>query len=238
MSNYYFVGTILPPLSFETEPEVDFRSLDSLLKDNLSQSDYQKTVAIRRFFDLLNLRALWTHEAMDLHGEMSAQEMEEALITTTNLPDYIFDFLAKFHSLQERLERAYFSFERNFRLVTTGFRAKKLHRDLITELRFEDLQEEFIKEMIAQNEGKEFTLPEEYEEIKNSYEKFGEEPLLLQRALDEYRFNFIDQLVDPSDTFSIERILAYMIQLIIVEKWFELDKAKGMQIVDTIVKEG
>ena len=190
---------------------------------------------------------------------MSAQEMEEALITTTNLPDYIFDFLAKFHSLQERLEnfpfllaaffkeakenkdpflRAYFSFERNFRLVTTGFRAKKLHRDLITELRFEDLQEEFIKEMIAQNEGKEFTLPEEYEEIKNSYEKFGEEPLLLQRALDEYRFNFIDQLVDPSDTFSIERILAYMIQLIIVEKWFELDKAKGMQIVDTIVKEG
>ena len=109
---------------------------------------------------------------------------------------------------------------------------------MITELRFEDLQEEFIKEMIAQNEGKEFTLPEEYEEIKNSYEKFGEEPLLLQRALDEYRFNFIDQLVDPSDTFSIERILAYMIQLIIVEKWFELDKAKGMQIVDTIVKEG
>ena len=38
-----------------------------------------------------------------------------------------------------------------------------------------------------------------------------------------------------ADTFSIERILAYLVQYMIVEKWFELDKDKGNQIVDRIL---
>ena len=134
--------------------------------------------------------------------------------------------------------KAYFTFERELRLVMTGFRAKKLGRDLSLELRYENLEEEIINEIISQKDAKVFEPPEKYEALKFYFDKFGEEPLVLQKALDEYRFNFIDQLVDMSDAFSIERILSYMIQLIIVEKWFELDKAKGMQIVDIIVKEG
>ena len=44
-------------------------------------------------------------------------------------------------------------------------------------------------------------------------------------------------MVDMSDTFSVERLLAYLMQLILVEKWFELDIDKGKEIVDIIVKE-
>jgi len=259
MSNYYFVGSILPTLSFETESEINFLELDQLLKDNLTQKDYQKTKIIRRFFDILNLRSLWVNESIDPRGEMSVYEIEEALITNVGLPDYIFDFLARYQTLEDRLEnfpfllanffkdaqqepdpflKAYFTFERELRLVMTGFRAKKLGRDLGLELRYENLEEEIINEIISQKDAKVFEPPEKYETLKFYFDKFGEEPLVLQKALDEYRFNFIDQLVDMSDAFSIERILSYMIQLIIVEKWFELDKAKGMQIVDIIVKEG
>lgn len=259
MSQYYYIGSILPKLSFEHAPEINFSELDVLLKDNLSPKDYQKTKAIRRFFDILNLRALWIDESIDPHGEMSAREIEEALINNEGLPDYIFDFLARYHAKEERLQhfpfllaqffkqaeqdkdpflRAYFKFERELRLVMTGFRAKRLGRDLDKEMEYEDPEEELIAELISQKNAKIFEPPEKYEEIKLFYEKFGDDPLLLQKALDEYRFNFIDQLVDMSDVFSIERILAYMAQLIIVEKWFELDKAKGMKMVDTIVKEG
>jgi hypothetical protein len=39
------------------------------------------------------------------------------------------------------------------------------------------------------------------------------------------------------DFFSINRLLGYMVQLIIVEKGLELDKKQGMEIVDTIVKD-
>jgi len=259
MSQYYFIGSVLPGLSFEVPPEIHFLELDVLLRDNLSQKDYQKTKAIRRFFDILNLRALWLNEKMDPHGEMNALQIEEALITGGGLPDYIFDFLARYDSIEERLKhfpfllanffkhaqhnkdpflRDYFKFERELRLVTTGFRAKKLGRDLNLELQYEDPEEDIILELISRNNAKVFEPPEKYEEIKSIFEKFGDDPLMLQKALDEYRFNFIDQLVDMPDFFSIERILAYMVQLIIVEKWFELDKVEGMKIVDIIVNKG
>jgi len=58
----------------------------------------------------------------------------------------------------------------------------------------------------------------------------------LQKAIDHYRFEKIEDFVDMGDVFSIKRILAYFIQLMIVEKWFELDKEKGMRIVETIVR--
>jgi hypothetical protein len=62
--------------------------------------------------------------------------------------------------------------------------------------------------------------------------------MALQKALDQYRFDMVENLVDMADTFSIERILAYLVQYMIVEKWSELDKDKGIQIVDTIIREG
>lgn len=258
MSQYYFIGTILPNLSFDSPPEITFRTLDTLLRDNLKQVDYEKTKVMRRFFDILNLRALWSGEEIDPKGELDAYELEEALVNNVGLPDYIYDFLARYHTLGERLHhfpyllakffqsaeqekdpflRKYFSFERELRLVMTGFRAKKLGRDLSVELQYEDPEEDLIAQLLAQKDAKVFELPEKYEELKIFFEKYEDEPLQLQRTLDEYRFNYIDQLVDMPDVFSIDRILAYMAQLIVVDNWFNLDKKKGMEIVDTIVKE-
>ena len=59
--------------------------------------------------------------------------------------------------------------------------------------------------------------------------------LALEKALDEYRFETIDSFVDMADVFSIERMLAYFVQFLIVEKWFEMDKAKGdIEIVESV----
>lgn len=258
MSQYYFIGTILPNLSLDTPPEITFHTLDTLLRDNLSPHDYQKTKVIRGFYDILNLRALWAGEEIDQKGELNEYELEEALVNNVGLPDYIYDFLSRHHTIGERLHhfpyllakffqsaekekdpflRKYFNFERELRLVMTGFRAKKLGRDLSVELQYEDPEEDLIAQLLGQKDAKVFEPPEKYQDLKVLFEKYGDEPLMLQRALDEYRFNYIDQLVDMADVFSIDRILAYMAQLTVVEKWFELDKKKGMEIVDTIVKE-
>lgn len=37
--------------------------------------------------------------------------------------------------------------------------------------------------------------------------------------------------------FSIDRILGYMVQLILVERWENLDQEKGNQLVDLYIKE-
>lgn len=260
MPNYYYLGTYLPSLSFETPPEVTFNEFDTLLHDNLTQHDYRQTKIIRRFYDILNLKALWMGEELDPRGNLDRIQLEDALIEQTNFVEYfyVYDFLAKYEKLSDRLHhfpwllvqffktaskeakgflRDYLNFERELRLVFTAFRAKKLGRDLSTELQYEDPEEDLIAQMLAQKDAKVYEPPEKYQDLKVLFERYGDNPLELERALDEYRFTYIESLVNMSDFFSLERILAYMTELLIVEKWFEFNKDKGLEIVDTIVKE-
>lgn len=259
MAKYYFVGTMLPSLSFDAPPEISFEKLDVLLNDNLTQRDYEKTLALRLIYDILNLRALWREEEFDPRGQLSAYEMSEALMNRIELPDYVYEFidrypkkedrlhhfpflLAKFFQSAENLKdpflRRYLSFEREIRLVMTAFRAKKLGRDLSVEFQYEDPEEDLIAQLLAQQDAKTYEPPEKYKDLKVLFDKYGDNPMALQKALDQYRFDRVENLVDMADTFSIERILAYLVQYMVVEKWSELDKDKGIQIVDTIIREG
>lgn len=258
MANYYYIGTYLPPLSFDAPPDITFNEFKKLLKDNLSEKDYRKTKFIRRYYDILNLRALWLREELDPHGELDSLELEEALATQVGLPSYVYDFMAIHEKTEDRIRhfplllarffqsamneedpllRNYLNFERELRLVWTGYRAKKLGRDLSVELQYEDPEEDLIAQLLAQKDAKVFEPPEKYEELKELFEKYEEDPLALQRAIDQYRVAYVESLVGMADTFSIERILAYMIQLVIIERWFELDRDKGKEIVDMIVRE-
>ena len=174
MAKYYFIGTLLPSLSFDIAPEISFARLEVLLRDNLTTRDYQKTLVIRRFFDILNLRALWLGEELDPRGEMTRLELDEALAGRTGLPDYVFDFLdvhphvndrirhfpfllAKFfqrgESINEPFLRRYLNFERELRLVMTAFRARKLGRDLSVEFQYENPEEDLIAQILAQKDA-------------------------------------------------------------------------------------
>lgn len=258
MTKYYFVGTLLPSLSLDHPPEISFAELDRLLQDNLTSKDYEKTLAIRRYFDILNMRAFWLDEELDPRGELTSVELEEAWGSGVGLPDYIYDFLDQYEKKEERLHhfpwllvkffqssaqindpflRFYLRFEREIRLVLTAFRAKKWGRDLSVELQYENPEEDLIAQLLAQQDAKVYEPPEKYQDLKVLFEKWGDQPLALQKALDEYRLNAIAQIVNQDDPFSLERLLAYLLQFIIIEKWFKLDPVKGIQIVDTLVKE-
>lgn len=259
MTKYYYLGTYLPSLSFDMPLEIKWNELETLLRDNLTEKDYQKVDLIRGLYDLLNLRAYWLKEELDPFGNLDPNELEEALLNNqAELPVYVSDFLEKYNTKEERLHhfpfllstffkqaaesskgflRDYLSFERELRLVMTGFRAKRLGRDLSIELQYENPEEELIAQILAQKDAKEYEPPEKYQELKGIFKTYADDPLGLQRAIDEYRFNFINQLVNLSDQFSIESILAYTTQFMILQKWFQLDKQKGNEIVDIIVKE-
>jgi hypothetical protein len=257
MAKYYFVGTLLPTLSFDAPPEISFAELELLLRNNLTTKDFEKTLELRRFYDILNLRNLWLEEPLDPRGELSAYEMGEALVSRGGFPDYVYEFvdrypkkedrilqfpflLAKFFqgssSLKDPFLRNYLSFERELRLVMTAFRAKKLGRDLSVEFQYENPEEDLIAQLLAQQDAKTFEPPEKYKEIKVLFDKYGDDPLALQKAIDQYRFETVENFVDMADVFSIDRILAYLVQFMIVEKWFELDKEKGIKIVESIAR--
>lgn len=242
MTQYYFVGTALPPLSMESPPEITQTDFENLVHDNLSEKDYKKTRVVRNFYDIINLKSFWVGKELNPWGNLNENELEEAVASQKGLPFYVYDFLDTYEKMEDRIRHFplllstffrkaakhyrkgflhdYLTFEREWRLVVTAFRAKKLGRDLAAELQYEDPEEDFIAQILAQKDAKVYEPPEKYQHLKGIFEKYGDDPLELQKALLRYRFEYIESLVEQSDLFSFERVLAYMIQLIIVQEWF------------------
>lgn len=255
-SQYYFLGTVLPPLRLEEKPEITWDELQKLLKDNLNHKDEAQVQVLRRYFDLLNLRAFLKNEPLDPFGNLDRNALEEALLGTPGFfPSYVMHYLEQHESREERLYhfpelfaaffreevnlqegflKQYLDFERKLRLVLTAFRAKQLGRDIAQELQFEDPDEEFIVQLVSQKDSKTFEPPDGFEDLKPILEENYHSPLALQKALNEYRFRKLEEMSGWS-VFSIERLLAYLSSFFIVEKWIALDKEQGLKIVDHII---
>lgn len=256
MRNYYFTATSLPPLQMGIPPEISFHAFQNLMHDNLSTSDLHKAEIISRYYDIENIRAFWKKEPFDEHGNLNEVELEEGLLARQDLPEYVYDFLDAYDNKESRLEhfpeliakyfkveseeatgflKQYLSFEREWRLVFAAFRAKKLGRDVAKELQYEDPNDEIVAQIMAQKDAKTFVPPDGYEDLKVIFDEHGDKPLELFKALCEYRFHHIEEMLGI-DVFSINYILGYMAQLITVEKWIGLDQQKGMNIVQNVFK--
>lgn len=255
MSNYYYIATALPELKLGVAPEITFPYFVYLLQENLSSGDFEQARAIRRYFDIENIRAFWRKEAIDPRGNLDVNSLEEALVTGTGLPSYVYDFMDKHDSLQDRLRhfpflivtyfneeiskakgflKKYLQFERDLRLVLVGLRAKKLHRDLLVELQYEDPEDNMVAQLLSQKDAKSYDPPEDYEAVKALFEEFSDDPASLNKALYEYRIQTIDQMIGLQ-VFTLDYILAYLVKLIYMEKWLEQDRDKGIQIIKKII---
>lgn len=257
MKNYYFVTSSFPEIHIGARPDMSFSEASHLFSEMLAPSDLEKTRVIRRYYDLQNIRAFWLDQEFDSHGNYDRAEMERAFLLYMGFPDYVFEFLDQYSDVKSRLLhfpelvsryysvetakasgflKTYLTFEHEWRLTLAAFRAKKLNRDLVPELQYEDPDDLVVAQILAQKDAKSFEPTEGYEELKPIFEKFQEAPLELHQALCDYRFNKINQFLGL-DLFSIDRVLGFEAQLILVEKWMELDQKKGREIMDSIVKE-
>ncbi len=256
MGQYYYIGTAFPTYSLDSPPDFKFDTVKDWLKTNLTAKDYEKSIVIRRYFDIENIRRLWKGEEFDPYGTMDPNELEEALLTRAGLADYVYDYLDKYDNKEERIKRfpeliaAYFNdeipkadgflkkyleFERDFRLVMVGFRAKQLGRDVAVELQYEDPIDEVVAQILAQKDSPNYEPPVRYEALKQIFMDNDDNPLELQKSLLEYKLRIYEEMVGL-DFFSIDRILAYLIEHIMVEKWFALSKQKGQDLIENFVQ--
>jgi hypothetical protein len=264
MTNYYFLATAVPPLQIGTTPDFSFEDLLLAYRLNLTAEDMEGIRVIRSYYDIENIRCFWMHEPLDKHGNLDEVQLEEAIITGDGLPNYVKDYLEKWEDLGNRLKhfpslftaffieeqktakgfvRFFLKMERELRLVMTGFRAKKLGRDFAKELQYEEIPEldllwgeNLVSQILAQKDAPSFEPPEKYQSLKPIFERFHNSPLELYKALSEWRFNKIEEILG-FDIFSSDRVLGYFLQFIIVEKWLELDRKKGLEIVHSILKD-
>jgi hypothetical protein len=263
MTEYYFIASLLPLLEIGHVPSLGFSEFKNLLNVNLTRSDLKRVHRFLTWIDFENFRAYWAHEPLDSHGNLiTVEQIEQALKDYEWGPDdpfdpYLIDYLDKYRTNEERLShfpllmslffahemhqetgflRDFFAFQRDMRLVLVGFRAKKLGRDISTELQYEDPTDPIVAQILAQKDAKTYEPPFEYKELKPIFEEFADSPYELYKALVEYQFNYIIELWG-GDLFSINRILNYTARLILVERWLKLDVQKGISIVDSIERE-
>ena len=259
MTEYFFLASLLPQLEIGHVPGLGYTELHSLLDVNLTWTDKKVVKQFLRQIDFENIRAYWADEAIDPRGSVNRDEIEQSLLdyawpSDEPFPYFFIDFLQKYHSNEERLAhfqillsafydemveqsegflKNYFEFQKQWRLVIMGFRAKQLGRDLAVELQYEEVSEPFVAQILAQKDAKEYEPPFEYKDLKPVFEAHKENPIELHKALYEYQFNHMIELWG-GQLFTIDRILNYMARLIIVERWNELDMQKGIELIDQI----
>ncbi len=257
LADYYFLASSLPSIRLGDPLELSFYEFNFLLRANLHPFDKKSNETLRRFYDIQNLRFLWMNQELDQYGNLNQGELEEAVVSGIGIPDYVYDFAERYDEREDRLKnypqlmadyfsneiagssgfvKHYLTFERDLRLVFAALRTKRLNRDIMKEFQFEDPNDEMVSHIIAQKDSKTYEPPSRYEHFKVLYEANAENPTQLYRVLAELQFETIEGMLGV-DMFSIDRINGYMIQLIIAEKWLELDKQKGLKILDSIVRE-
>lgn len=254
MRNYYFLAPSLPPLVWGARPELSFEALRVRLRENLSSKDWALVERLLRFTDVCNIRYLLMEEPIDGRGEFSEKELDEALLIRDLLPGYVFEFLDQFEKTTDKIRHfsglvarffneeiprvkgflhRFFTFEREWRLVMVGLRAKQIGRDVVKELQFEDSTDPFVAHILAQKDGDRYDPPEAYQELKELVNASYPDPLEEQKAFMTYRLKKIEEMGE-ADPFSIESILSYTARLAMIEQYDELNEETGRRILEGI----
>lgn len=258
--SHYFLLLSLAPLSLKAKPEISYAELKDLLLLNLSEVEYEKVFSVFEENDLYHLKAFWLGLSFQEEGAFDPSTIEERLLVQENLPSYLVDFLAKYETPLEKVRhfrellasfyqekeegpegflQSWFGFEREVRLYLTAFRAKTLGRDLSVELQFEDPKDPTVAFLIAQKEGSELFVPNEWESLKNLFVQNGQDPERLHLALLEYRFEKLEELEEKMVPFSFDQVLVYVAKFLIVHRFFSQgDQQKGYLALEELSKYG
>lgn len=258
---YYYLAASLVPIEFGDIPEQGFIELLDQYAMNLGARDKKQLQVIRRYFDLENIRQLYIFRSapisLDPRGNFSKQELEHALEHKSGLPQYVYDFLLQHEASKSVLVhfsalmsayflveakaasgclRQYLEFERNLRLILTGFRAKKLKRNLRQECIFEDPHDPVIASLLSQQESPYFEAPAGYEELQEMLLAAEDQPMYQYRHLAEFRFRKLREMV-INQPFSLDYLLSYLLRVAILEDIRSLDEMKGYEILNGILKD-
>ena len=209
-----------------------------LFYDNLSALDIGKVHRLLTIIDLTNVYYCLTDQPLDSRGLWALSEIKESLIELTRFPEYLISFLARYTELGQRVEhfpevyldyfqvesvnssgfvRKYMEFEMNLRLYLATNRAKKFGKE--------------YKSPISDDE----TIHNQFEDLNIALLQVEDSPLEEYQIIQQYRINFLNDM-SRAKAFGIDGLLAYMMQLLIIEDDNVLHEKQGQQTVDKLLE--
>lgn len=136
------------------------------------------------------------------------------------LEEYYFGFL---QDISNEFLREWFRFQLNLNNVTTALSCRKHEIPVENQL----IGEDEVVQSILRSNARDFGLSQDFPEIEQILAEWERENILeREKALDSIRWNWIDEHTF-FHYFTVEKVIGYLLQLEMVERWMNLDPRKG-----------
>jgi len=237
------------------------------LEEELSMQDFRMAQALYLPFDHYNLISLLFNQRkeFDPRGLYTLGELE-FLLDKKNLqeeldlqvfPDYLIAFAKEILFAEETITSVnaevlvykkyvnyLLSFNNQFLNEFTSFQTnlKNIYTALISRKYNLDYQKELIGtgdvvDALIKSRSRDFGLSGELEYVESLVQIFEEENLLERELkIDRLKWNYLEETTF-FNYFTIERILAFVYKLLIVERWISLDEVEGKNMFQQLIKE-
>lgn len=265
--NYYALVAGLPDIVPEEKRSVfSSVAFRQMLHETIHPFDYEMVKLLYMPFDHNNLlkllygssrewdeRANYTAEEMEALRERKSFENEER----ANFPQYIIDFIEIYLSedspeniyvAEQLLISSYYKYleQSNNQFIREWAEYQSTIANVMAALNgrkhnipFEDalVGDNEVVSALKKSRARDFGLSNELPDIEQIIQLF-EIDNLLERELkiDNHKWHFLDELTF-FNYFSVEKILAFVLKLFVVERWMILDIEKGKGMFNKLLKE-
>jgi hypothetical protein len=254
----------LPDL-FYNEYKQDINSLRfrNELKHQLNPSDYNFVEYLFLQFDNANLLNLLYNQnkQFNCHAIYQKREIEKKIDLSKELPQYMIDFLKwkkeqdskefnlsaenKLHTLfyeyvlqvKNDFLRNWFQFELNTKNLITAINCNKFNYPTENQIILIE-SNAAVNTLLINNRLKHELFDEELPFSEQIFRLVESDLNLIEKekALDKIRWNYLDENTF-FHYFTIEKVLSYVIKLIIAERWLKLDAKTGKVLLDKLIEE-
>lgn len=140
-----------------------------------------------------------------------------------------YDFLLK---SKNQFVRDWFTFEMNLRNLTTALNCRKYDRDIQKEI----IGSNDFAMALRTSKLKDFGLSGDFPVVEKVMSFFENAGLVdKEKQLDLLRWDYLDEKI-TFEYFSIDRILSYLIKLLLVDRWSKLDTESGKEVFNSLIK--
>lgn len=257
---YYYLISSLPELRFGDKLPFTMEEFFNEYSSEIEKDVDLVNIIILKY-DIKNLELIFKNKAKDDNIKRPSiytiEELQQNIKTRENLPDFIITFLNNYETNSEYLEnfnelekgylvygyesdntflKAYFKFELDFRNAIASMRARTQDIDVLKYTVGDE--DDIVISKIKKNKSlPDFGISNEAIWIDKLIQAFDkDDPLNLENTLDRIRFEQIEILTSLMD-FQVEKLLGYLLQLSIMERWAEFDKETGSNFTKNIVKD-
>lgn len=264
---YYCLVAGLPDLIFsENKPGINAFAFKDELKLQLSESDFELSKLLFYPFDNQNLLNIYFNRNAPFNplGNLAKKYMEEQFSPENEaitLPHYMLQFVIWMEQNEHKeinseveniLQSLYyemvlntkntflsqwFSFDLNLKNIFTAYNCVEYDYELASHLIQVPTQSEVYSLLLH----KRFK-PELFEDelpFHNQIFKIAESeliPIEKEKAIDKLRWDYLDEHTFFY-YFSIEKILSYVIKLLITERWMRLDESTGKEMLNKLIND-